>query len=376
MSSIFGLKDFGVRLRERIQSWGETWKQKEQPPEKDFPFASLATELFALQFQRNLPYRKFCLGRGVSPGALQCWNEIPALPTAAFKEASVSCLEPAERTTVFYSSGTTAQQPSRHFHNKESLSLYEASLWSWFKVRFLSPSGPSAPASSLISLTPSPIAAPHSSLAHMFGALSRRPVWSESRFLGQVEGDGSWALDLEQTVLALEASARAGKPVLLCGTAFLFVHLLDYLTEHLRSVELPEGSRVMETGGYKGRSRSLPKEELHAGLAERLAISPEQIFSEYGMSELSSQAYNRGPTHDAPGRFQFPPWARAQLISPETGREVDDGQTGLIRVFDLANVYSAMAVQTEDLGVRTGEGFELLGRAAFAEPRGCSLLSV
>ena len=74
--------------------------------------------------------------------------------------------------------------------------------------------------------------------------------------------------------------------------------------------------------------------------------------------------------------FHFPPWARVQIISPETNREVADGETGLIRVFDLANVFSVMAIQTEDLGVCHGDGFELLGRAQFAEPRGCSLMSI
>ena len=78
-------------------------------------------------------------------------------------------------------------------------------------------------------------------------------------------------------------------------------------------------------------------------------------------------------THHASRIFHFPPWVRAQVISPETGREVGEGETGLIRVFDLANVYSVMAIQTEDLGVRRGNGFDLLGRAAMAEPRGCSL---
>src|SRR2546426_7708444 len=100
------------------------------------------------------------------------------------------------------------------------------------------------------------------------------------------------------------------------------------------------------------------------------------------MSELSSQAYDR--TADVEPRnskletrnFSFPPWARAQIISPETGREVSEGETGLIRVFDLANVYSVMAIQTEDLGIRRANGFELLGRAALVEPRGCSLMAI
>jgi hypothetical protein len=95
------------------------------------------------------------------------------------------------------------------------------------------------------------------------------------------------------------------------------------------------------------------------------------------MSELSSQAYDREiVSGKEPMRaFRFPPWARAQIISPETGKEVPEGETGLIRIFDLANVRSVMAIQTEDLGVRRGDGFELLGRAQTAEPRGCSLLA-
>jgi len=92
------------------------------------------------------------------------------------------------------------------------------------------------------------------------------------------------------------------------------------------------------------------------------------------MSELSSQAYDTPSAARARGRFQFPPWVRVQVVSAETGDEVSDGQTGLIRVYDLANVYSVMAVQTEDVAVRRGSGFELVGRTTLAEPRGCSLM--
>jgi hypothetical protein len=103
----------------------------------------------------------------------------------------------------------------------------------------------------------------------------------------------------------------------------------------------------------------------------RSSLGVSAIVTEYGMCELSSQAYA-----NEDGVFQFPPWARVQIVSPENGREVKDGETGLIRVFDLANVWSVLAVQTEDLGVRRGHGFELLGRASGAEARGCSLMSL
>lgn len=137
---------------------------------------------------------------------------------------------------------------------------------------------------------------------------------------------------------------------------------------------LPAGSRAMETGGYKGRSRALPRAALHDLIRRCLGVPASHVISEYGMSELSSQAYD-GVVGDAGARcFRFPPWARALVVSPETGTEVDDGNPGLLRVCDLANVGSVLAVQTEDLAIRRGDGFELLGRASEAEPRGCSLL--
>jgi hypothetical protein len=165
------------------------------------------------------------------------------------------------------------------------------------------------------------------------------------------------------------------------GTAFNFVHLLDELNRRGERLQLPAGSCIMETGGYKGRSRVIPKSDLHTWMRDTFGLEAEQILCEYGMSELSSQAYDRvigkapaGRT-GSPGVFHFPPWVKLQLVSPETGGEVNEGEIGIIRVFDLANVYSVAAIQTEDLGVLRGEGFELVGRATNSEARGCSLMS-
>ena len=180
---------------------------------------------------------------------------------------------------------------------------------------------------------------------------------------------------------------------MIIGTAFSFVHLLDYMAEKNLKLQLPPGTQVMETGGYKNRSRTMSKAELHALTTSRLGVPRENIVCEYGMSELSSQAYslgappsrrrvsdkNAGETPALPGpagdTFHFPPWTRVRMISPETGKEVADGETGLVRVLDLANVFSVAAIQTEDLAVRRGDGFELIGRAARAENRGCSLMT-
>lgn len=199
-------------------------------------------------------------------------------------------------------------------------------------------------------------------------------------FLGRASSDGAWTLDFDQTLARLESAESGGHALVLLGTAFSFVHLLDFLQAPGRSFRLPPGSCAMETGGYKGRSRSLPRPELHALIAKRLGIPAARIRCEYGMSELSSQAYDTAldatcAQQPAPRSFRFPPWCRAQIISPETGFEVAEGGTGLLRVFDLANVFSVLAVQTDDLAIRQGEGFELVGRAHLAEPRGCSLMT-
>ncbi len=345
-------------------------------------FNELALELFSLQFKHNSAYRKICEARKLTPQAIEHWAQIPGVPTAAFKELELTSLAPEDRTAVFHSSGTTEQKPSRHFHSAESLTVYEASLVSWFLENVRPDLRFTIYDLRLVCLTPPPEQAPHSSLVHMFETVRRKLGASESAFVGKLAADGAWTLDFNATIAALNDNSKlkTQNPKLLLGTAFSFVHLLDFLVERDLRVRLPAGSRVMETGGYKNCSRSLPKAELHALIAQRLGVPAENILCEYGMSELSSQAYD-SEIHPPssilhPRVFHFPPWAQVQIISPETGREVVEGETGLIRVFDLANVFSVAAIQTEDLGIRHGDGFELAGRAQLAEPRGCSLMTV
>ena len=348
-------------------------------------FDELARSLFAHQFQRNPVLRRLCESRGVSPATVANWRDLPAMPASAFKEFEVTTLPASERTAVFHSSGTTGQKPSRHFHSAASLALYEASLLSWFGLHLLGKAADLSPANptglSLICLTPPPALAPHSSLVHMLETVRRGFAWERTIFLGGVEPDATWSLDLPKLLSFLDQSVRAGIPAALLGTTFNFVQVLDYLSAGRREFRLPPASRVMETGGYKGRSRALSKADLHDRLTRFLGIPARGIVSEYGMSELGSQAYDISVQPFASGTpaperlFRFPPWARVCVISPETGREVGEGETGLIRVCDLANVCSVIALQTEDLGVRRQGGFELLGRAAESEPRGCSLMS-
>ncbi len=350
-------------------------------------FNALALELFSLQFQKVAPYRRFCEARGIAADSIDDWRNVPAIPTSAFKELELTCLAPTGRTTVFHSSGTTADKPSRHFHNSDSLAVYEASLLGWFRQHVLGDwdrliederVGPLDQPGFII-LTPPSNAVPHSSLVHMFEATRRELASRDSVFTGLVAADGAWQLDLDATLFAIRKSMCANRPVTLLGTAFSFVHLLDHFAANNIRYRLAEGSRVLETGGYKGRSREMPKAELHALITKHLGIPPERIVCEYGMSELSSQAYVRNAcaaqaSGGSASSLHFPPWARVRLINPETGSDALAGEPGIIRIFDLANVFSVAAIQTGDLGIKSGDGFELLGRAAMAEPRGCSLM--
>ena len=326
-------------------------------------FEELALDLFRFQFEHNLPYQRLCRATGRLPSTVASLDHIPAVVTSAFKEADWTLLDPAARTAVFLSSGTTTQQRGRHHHSAETLAVYETALLRWFKPFVL----PDLDRAEFMLLSPPPSEAPNSSLVHMFAAVTC--AFGKGAFYASARHDGAWHLDFERI-----AHAPPQGPVVLCGTAFSFVHLCDWIAETGSMLRFPEGSRVFETGGYKGRSRTVSKPELHALISRSLGLPQTHIISEYGMSELSSQAYDRICGADQPRLFRFPPWARAQIIDPESGREAPAGKPGLIRVCDLANIASVMAIQTEDLGVRRGQAFELLGRAAQVEPRGCSLL--
>jgi hypothetical protein len=368
------LAGFAQRLKPHLANLGST--PAGVLPDADFN--RLALELFDLQFQHVSPYRRFCEARGATPATVGTWRDIPAIPTSAFKELDLTSLAQEARTAVFHSSGTTADKRSRHFHNADSLALYEASLLGWFRQHVLGDwdaliederVGPlDRPA--FIFLTPPAAAVPRSSLVHMFETVRREIASRDSAFTGGVDVDGSWRLDLDATLFAIRKSMCANRPITLLGTAFSFVHLLDHFAANNIRYRLAEGSRAMETGGYKGRSREMPKEELHALITKHLGIPAERIVCEYGMSELSSQAYGSNATSS----LRFPPWAKIRLLDPETGAETEHGRPGLIRIVDLANVYSVAAIQTGDLGISTGDGFELRGRAAMAEARGCSLM--
>jgi len=330
---------------------------------EDASFDALARRLFGYQYARNEPYRRFCQSQGVTPETVGHWSAIPPAPAAAFKRFPLSCTPPANAARLFRSSGTTGRAASRHYLSVAALRLYDQSLREGFR-RFVLPDGARLP---IWGLMPPPEAAPESSLSYMLGSLMAADPGRDHRFF--------WS-DAGPDVPALQAALRAlTEPVILFGTAFAWVLFFDAGGGHL---SLPPGSRLLETGGFKGRSRAVSREELYALFRERLGLPATHCLAEYGMCELCSQFYDATLIDHFQGqpdtpRKVGPPWSRTRVIDPRTGREVPPDETGILVHYDLANLNSVLAVATEDLGRRLEEGFELLGRAPGAELRGCSL---
>ena len=308
-------------------------------------FDALALDVHAFQRRWNAPFGKFCATRPEP----KSWREIPAVPQSAFKRHRLSVAPSDAITKTFRTSGTTGEGfGEHHFVNTR---LYEAALIAgWQRLALPHETWP-------MILAPRPQDAPHSSLSHMFGTLA-----SDGLFL--LEADGS--LDIERFMAAARTCFDAKRPIALLGTALAFLNVFDRLG-NLRPPRRAK-SFAMETGGYKGSGRDIPKAALYAHFGECLDLAKDAVLNEYGMTELSSQFYTRGlgAVHEGG------PWIRALVIDPETGREVAIGGMGVLRIFDLANLGSVLAIETQDLAIRRERGFELIGRDPGAIPRGCS----
>jgi hypothetical protein len=190
---------------------------------------------------------------------------------------------------------------------------------------------------------------------------------------------GGGQLDVDLAADTVRASERDGAPLCLLATTAALVRFLDSCAARGWSFRLPHGSRLMDTGGTKGLSRPRSRRGLLHAVWNALAIPGYFCVNEYGMSELSSQAYENVIADRLAGRFSHralatPPWLRTRVVDPVTLAEVAPGARGWLCHCDLANAGTAVAVLTEDVGRTTPDGFEVLGRAPHAEIRGCSLV--
>jgi hypothetical protein len=305
----------------------------------------------------------------VRPDRLVRAREAPAVPADAFKLTSVFAHPPAAATITFRTSGTSSSSGTlaRGAHSMRDAVTYDEAALA-FGRRMLGVDR--GQALSVLVLGPSPAEASDSSLAHMCGRFAS--AWSNST-LRDPFFVRRGALD----VASFEAAVRElepATPALVLATSFALVHLLDALGSG-GPLPLPRASRVMHTGGFKGRSREVSRADLRRDTARLFGVPDSAIVAEYGMTELSSQFWES--TFVAPGVAPFvyvePPWARVVAVDPVTLIEVPAGEVGIARIEDLANVDSAFAIVTHDMVRRVDGGFELLGRAPGSAPRGCSI---
>jgi len=329
----------------------------------DRAFDALACDVFAHQFHWNAPYAAYARSLGISDDALpRTAAAIPAVPGAAFKDAALCTVAPERAALWFETSGTTQARSGRHY--LESPALYEAALLAGFDRAML------ADGASLryAMLVPDPRERPHSSLGYMMATVARE----------RGSGSTGWyfhddRIDVARLTADVARAQADGAGVCIATTAFALVALLDELSAAGRSLPLPPGSRVMETGGFKGRTRIVGREELYARSAAAFAIDEAAIVAEYGMTELSSQYYDSPASRWSNKRIKLPvPWLRP-IVVDVSGNPLPTGIVGAIRHVDCANRSSAVAIQTEDLGVITADGLLLLGREEGAALRGCSL---
>ena len=330
-------------------------------------FNALALEVFAHQFHHNLPYQRFCLARGQTPETVTCWQDIPAVPTVAFKELDLTCGPPEK---IFLTSGTTRGQEKRGRHLVPDLRLYHTSALTHFAT-CLFPDNRRLP---MLVLIPSPEAMPNSSLTQMAEWVMADLGASGSGYFIDTTG-----VHLDAFVAAVNRAQHEGTPVCILAITSALVAFFDWCEAHDRQFALPGGSRIMDTGGNKGRGRALSRNGFLQSCWKYLKVAGYHCVNEYGMTEMASQfydnvLYNRFRQSNEPRYKIGPPWVRTLVVDPETLAEVPPGQTGLLRHFDLANAGSVMAIQTDDIGYATGAGFEITGRAPGAEARGCALV--
>jgi len=309
-------------------------------------FVRTCLEVFRYQAQACPVYKRYVALRRIDPQRVTRLDEVPFLPIDFFKQQRI-IVDGKSPAVTFQSSGTTGTVQSQHV--VADVGLYEKSFLRTFQTFYGDPAG-----LAILALLPSYLEREGSSLIYMVDHLIKR---------SQVPHSGYFLYDHDRLLATLNKLKAERTPTLLIGVTYA---LLDFADAH--AVDFPEMT-VMETGGMKGRRREMVREEVHALLAQRFGVG--KIHSEYGMTELLSQAYSYGE-----GRFRCPPWMRA------IARETNDpfslenwGRTGALNIIDLANLYSCAFIETQDLGKVYPDGtFEVLGRFDHSDVRGCNLL--
>jgi len=311
-------------------------------------FEKIALKVFRFQYDNNLVYQQFCNFLKKDKNNVKALTEIPFLPIQFFKSHEVlSSAQPIQQT--FTSSGTTGVQTSKHFVT--DVSLYEQS----YRLGFSEFYG-NIEDYCVLALLPSYLEREGSSLIYMVEDLIQASNHEDSGF---------YLNNYDDLITKLIELDNSGQNVILIGVTYALLDLIE-----LRKFQL-KNTIIMETGGMKGKRKELIREELHTILCNGFGVS--KIHSEYGMTELLSQAYSLGD-----GVFECPQWMQILIRDTEDALTyVSDGKTGGINVIDLANINSCSFIATQDLGKKyPNHSFEVLGRFDNSDIRGCNLMVI
>lgn len=311
-----------------------------------YEFNSVALQVFKYQFKNSKVYRSFCDLLNIHPSDVASIEEIPFLPIQFFKSHQIVSSKDSIQE-VFRSSGTTGSITSKHLVS--DISLYEESYIKGFTQFYGDITN-----YTVLALLPNYLERKGSSLVYMVDDLIRKSKKPNSGFyLHNLE-------ELAETLLTLD---KKGEKVLLIGVSFALLDLIEQYQFNLKN------TIVMETGGMKGKRKEIVRQELHAILKKGFGVN--EIHSEYGMTELLSQAYSKGK-----GVFECPPWMKIFTRDTEDALNIlPVGKSGGINVIDLANYNSCSFIATQDLGkVYEDNSFEIIGRFDNSDIRGCNLM--
>jgi hypothetical protein len=320
-------------------------------------FESIAKDLFRFQFNYLEPAKRYYQALGITPDTLTDFTDIPAIGLNVFKETRF--FAGTEETRTFHTSGTSGKGRGASCFDKIDLQVMETSILrncenhlfhDNLKTRFLM-------------LVPSPEEAPDIIMAYGMSRIAAKwgldtPLFAVSKgaFLGK------------EAVGFIQQARQDNVPLTIIGGSFGFVNFIDAIADKLPSLPLVPGSRLLDAGGFKGRSRELNRFDFLELTSTFFNVPKELCFNLYGLTELGSQFYSQADKPKQP-----PHWTRVRVCQPLTLQDAPAGEQGVAVLYDLTNISKPFVILTDDLAVSHNQGFELLGRASGSAPRGCSL---
>lgn len=332
-------------------------------------FNNLALRAFELQYNTISLYQRYCQRRGVTPKEVSSWDQVPSLPTDVFKIADLSLFY-SHTVRTFMTSGTAQPEERGKIHYDEGgLRLMDATIRA-AATDCLFPDGIKA---TFLIIAPQPDSSSSMVMSYGMDRLKEYFGLPQSRFL---VGEGGFNVQI--LVDVLRTSEDKGIPVVICGGSFGFVNFFDYCQRKGLTFHLPSGSRCLDAGGFKGRSREIGRKDFLNCCEELLGIPQNYCVNLLGMTEIASQFYDNTlkTLHQGvsvPRAKVIPPWVRTVVVDPDTLEPLSPGDRGLLRHFDLANRGHICAIQTDDMGRIVEGGLEVYGRAREDETRGCAL---